>query len=110
MVLRESGAGSRHLVERILDEHGLKPQIVACLDSAEAILRFVEAGLGVSLLPRIVVAGSIGSGRLVGIPIRDATFELRLEWIRVPGRPLSPATRALLDQIASRASRKAGRK
>jgi DNA-binding transcriptional LysR family regulator len=101
MVLRESGAGSRHLVERILEEHGLKPQVVACLDSAEAILRFVEAGLGVSLLPKIVVAESIGRGNLVGIPIRDASFELRFEWIRVDGRPVSPATKAFLSTVSN---------
>lgn len=100
MVLRETGAGTRQVVDRLLAARGIRPAIVAVLDNAEAIRRFVEAGVGVSFLPRIAVAESIARGRLVEVPLRESPMELRFEWIRVPGRPLSPASERFLREIA----------
>lgn len=101
LILRETGAGSRILLERIFQERGIQPTILATLDTAEAIVRFVEAGLGVTLLPRTVVAESIASGRLLQVPVKDALLELRFEWILVRGRPLSPATHTFLEGLGS---------
>ena len=88
-------------MERVFEDRGIRPRILATLENAEAILRHVVAGLGVALLPRIVVAESLQRGDLVEVPLRDASFELRFEWIRVPGRPASPATEAFFREIGN---------
>lgn len=99
LVLREPGAGTRLVVDRALVARGIRPEVAAVLDNAEAIRRFVEAGLGVSFLPLTVVVESLAKGLLVRVPLREAAMELGFEWIRSPGRPVSPAAALFLREL-----------
>lgn len=99
LILRENGAGSRHLLERTFSERGILPNILATLETTESILMYVAAGIGVALVPRTAARESMNRGEIREQQLRDAKFDLRFEWIRVPGRPLSPATSAFLEGI-----------
>ena len=102
LILRESGAGSRQFLERTFQQRKISPNIISSLETAESIVRFVEAGLGISILPRSVVKDSLSRGHLVEIPVKDARLELRFEWILTPGRPVSPTTARFLASLGLR--------
>jgi len=113
LVLRETGAGTRQVVDRVLADRRIRADIAALLDNAEAIVRFVESGFGVSFLPRVAVAEGIAKGKLAEVHLRDVSLELQFEWIRFPGRPVSPASDLFLRGITGaqrqgRRSRAAG--
>lgn len=78
LVMRERGSGSRHVVELGLHHAGLRMtelRIAMELDSTEAILSCVEAGLGVGIVSKWAVAKrsssrTLAALRLEGEPIR----------------------------------------
>jgi DNA-binding transcriptional LysR family regulator len=71
-----AGTNLRTYAEHILADAGVAARVTMELDSVEAIKRMVEAGLGVSLLPRVAIASEVATGRLValtltGIPLPE---------------------------------------
>jgi LysR family transcriptional regulator, low CO2-responsive transcriptional regulator len=62
-LVREAGSGTRSATEDFLAEHGLAPS-KRTLGSASAIVRCVVAGVGVSLLPRDMIANELRTGRI----------------------------------------------
>ena len=71
-----TGTNLRTYAEHILADAGVAASVTMELDSVEAIKRMVEAGLGVSLLPRVAIATEVAAGRLValtltGIPLPE---------------------------------------
>ncbi|MET1178641.1 LysR family transcriptional regulator [Peribacillus simplex] len=82
MIWRESISGTRLIVENMLTEHGVLEKIESYMEigSTQAIKSAVEAGLGISILPRLTVARELEQGflREVGISRIDITRNLWL--------------------------------
>ncbi|MFF2498679.1 LysR substrate-binding domain-containing protein [Peribacillus sp. NPDC058075] len=82
MIWRESISGTRLIVENMLREHGVLEKIESYMEigSTQAIKSAVEAGLGVSILPRLTVARELEQGflRKVGISRIEITRNLWL--------------------------------
>ncbi|MFE4814628.1 LysR family transcriptional regulator [Peribacillus simplex] len=82
MIWRESISGTRLIVENMLREHGILEKIESYMEigSTQAIKSAVEAGLGISILPRLTVARELEQGflREVGISRIDITRNLWL--------------------------------
>jgi DNA-binding transcriptional LysR family regulator len=83
LLMRERGSGTRDVVERELERHGIKRRslrIVMELDSTEAIKSAVEAGLGVGFVSRWALAkdarlgSSIKAVEVDGLRIRRDFF------------------------------------
>jgi len=76
LILGEKGGNTRRLIDLFLEKSGLNPKVAMELQRTGAILKMVELGFGVTILP----AGSVHSGaarsRLRAVPVRD----LNLEW------------------------------
>lgn len=71
-ILRERGSGTRSIFEAALPAFGLTPDalnVVLELPSNEAVRSAVEAGAGVTVLSRLVVAQAIAAGALVDVPL-----------------------------------------
>jgi len=69
IILREVGSGMRHFVEAYLERNGiLRQQLRAFIDinSTEGIISAVEAGLGVSFVPRLALESPV---KQVGVRI-----------------------------------------
>jgi LysR family transcriptional regulator, low CO2-responsive transcriptional regulator len=49
-ILRERGSSTRGVLERTLEEQGIRPRVVMELGSTEAVKKSVAAGLGISLV------------------------------------------------------------
>lgn len=78
LLLREQGSGSRHVVEHALKKAGLSPsqlQIRMALDSTEAIVSGVEAGLGIGFVSQWAIGKAARLGAIV--PVRVENFEIR---------------------------------
>lgn len=67
LLMREFGSGSRRVVEQALQAAGLKSRQLAIrmeLDSTEALLSAVEAGLGITFVSRWAVRNQLALGTL----------------------------------------------
>jgi len=85
LILMEPGTNLRAYVDRLLGAAGVEEQVAMELDNVEAIKRMIEAGLGVSLLPRVAVNDEVNAGRLAALPLADfprANRRILLVWRR----------------------------
>ena len=71
-VSRESGSGTREVMDDYFRKHGVQPEdlhIVMELGSREAIKGAVEAGLGIAIVSRATIQKEIKLGDLIAIPL-----------------------------------------
>ncbi len=69
------------------------------LPTIEAIKKFVAAGNGVALLPRMCVEAEVARGELVSLSVRELKFERKLRLIYRKGGELSHAAQAFLSVV-----------
>ena len=91
-----AGSLAHGLQMRALASFGAAPQQTMNLDHADAILGYVESGLGWSLLPSLEPGGPKGA-RLVAFPLRrpKLTFPVVMAWRK--DAPENPMLDALLE-------------
>ncbi|MEC1522105.1 LysR family transcriptional regulator [Neobacillus niacini] len=82
MIWRESGSGTRLIVENSLREHGIVEKMESYMElgSTQAIKSAVEAGLGISILPRLTVARELQLGLLREVGIEGVVISRNL-WL-----------------------------
>ena len=91
-VSREEGSGTRGVVHEYLKEHGVQTEeINTTLDlaSPEAVKGAVEAGIGVSVVSRTILAKELRLGSLVALPLdpvlmRPFSFVRKKQVFRLP--------------------------
>jgi len=99
LLLFHADSISRKIVDEKLVEAGLTPGAVMEMRSPEAMRKLVEAGVGISFLPQVVVRESVERGDLCTVEVEDVSFEreIGVAWRR--GRYFGSAIRLLLEQI-----------
>ncbi len=99
LILFHADSVSRKVVDEKLAEAGLVPGAVMELRSPEAMRKLVEAGVGVSFLPRLTIRESLASGALKTVGVRGVAFEreIGVAWRR--GRYFGQAVRLLLEAV-----------
>lgn len=102
LLVRETGSGTRAVLEEELAERGIHWPPRMALGSNEAVKHAVRAGLGLALLSRHTLAADPASDGLVVLPV--AGFPLRRQWVLVwrQDRALSLPARTLLDDLRTR--------
>ncbi|MEH7254216.1 LysR family transcriptional regulator [Neobacillus niacini] len=82
MIWRESTSGTRLIIENMLKEHNVLEKIESYMElgSMQAIKSAVEAGLGISILPKIVVARELEQGYLRKVDIKGVNLTRHL-WL-----------------------------
>lgn len=104
-LLREEGSLGRSLIDHVFAARGipLKPMLESV--STQAILRAVHAGLGISLLPELLVQPAVAAGAVAAVELSDEKF-LRTNSVVYHRNKFLPASaRQLMD-----AFREAGNK
>lgn len=99
-IVRERGSGTRSWFEALLDARGFDPAeraITMTLPSNEAVRTAVEAGAGVAVLSRLVVASALRTGDLVELPL--ALEDRQFHALRHKERYRTRAADALADLI-----------
>ncbi len=99
-VTRSPETSTRAWLDRVLAEHGARPQVVAELDSPDAIQRAVAQGLGVALLPRCMVNPEATGVHFIEVEGKPPTRYLKALWPKA--LPLHPLARAFLETLADR--------
>lgn len=102
LIARETGSGTRAVVERALLQLGLKMNPVLSLANTEAIKRSVAAGLGVAIISRLAVESEIAAGTLKVVPIRGLSIRRPLHVLELRHKQRSAATAAFLSLIMPR--------
>ncbi len=91
------GSGTMAVIEREFQRQNLTISFSMVIDNPEAVKKMVEAGLGVSVVSRLILHQEVERGGLVIVPIRDANLSrgLKTAWRR--GKQLSRAARSFLS-------------
>ncbi|KSV58891.1 selenium metabolism-associated LysR family transcriptional regulator [Acetivibrio ethanolgignens] len=74
VILREKGSGTRREAEKQLRRIGIQLSqlnVIASMESPEAIKRAVENGLGISIISKLAVQEEVKKGTLLALPISD---------------------------------------
>ncbi len=99
-LVREAGSGTREATQRLLLAHGVVPGETIEIGSNEGIARAVAHGLGIAMLPRVVVQDLLELGRL-------KQLDFNVEWNRPlyilerASRALSPAAQVFKSLLAT---------
>jgi DNA-binding transcriptional LysR family regulator len=97
----ERDVPTRKASDKILREHGVKPEYVMEFDNIETIKRAVEIGLGAAIVPRKSVEIEAARGSLKPIDFEEGTFTRPLAIIYKRGRELAPAVRKFIEVLTS---------
>lgn len=90
LILYEHGSATRAAIDHWFRRAHATPNVVMELGNAEAIKRLVGAGLGLSVLPKVAVAGEAATGAL-GLCALRPSLERRLGVVYRKGKVLTPA-------------------
>ncbi|MBW4045989.1 LysR substrate-binding domain-containing protein [Acidipila rosea] len=99
LLLREQGSGSRRVVEQALHRHGLpqaKLKVVMDLDSTEAIVSGVEAGLGCGFVSEWAIGKELRLGTVALVPVDGLEIERDFSLVRRLGPEPGGATAAFI--------------
>ncbi len=93
---------SRKRLDYQFGQEGVAPRIAMELPSLEAIKRFVAAGAGIAILPRLCLERELQDGTLVAPRMKSHPIgrDIRMAWRRTRGA--SPLAGDFLDQAARR--------
>lgn len=93
LVMRERGSGSRHAVEHCLQRAGVRLgslRIAMELDSTEAILSCIEAGLGVGFVSQWALRRRAATSALVTLRLAEGTISRSFSLALPQGPELQP--------------------
>lgn len=98
-ILRETGSGSRHVIDAHLQATGLTLRVRLALASNEAIRDLVASGMGLSVLSRQALGEDLERRGLAVLDV--ASFPLRNRWhvVHLRTKLLSLPARALIDDL-----------
>ena len=99
LIYREQGSGTRHVMEKFIEQNNLPVRKKMELTSNEAVKQAVIAGLGYSIMPLIGIKNELQNGELQIIPVKG--FPIKSVWnlIWVKGKNHSPLALAYLDYV-----------
>lgn len=104
-VSRELGSGTRDLGYEVLRARGIEPHVTVELPNGEALVRAVEAGLGVAIVSETTARRAVALGDVRFVSIRDLRMERAFEIIRLRGQSLSPLARAFAALVGEHGER-----
>jgi len=99
LIYRESGSGTRHVMERYIEQNSLPVKKKMELTTNEAVKQAVIAGLGYSIMPLIGLKNELLNGDLQIIPVKGFPITSTWHLIWLKGKNFSPAASAFLKYI-----------
>lgn len=96
LILGEKGGNTRRLIDLFFEKNKLDPKIVMELQRTEAIIKMVELGFGVTILPRGSVQTHVARGTLHAAPVRDLDVKWEFGVAYLKSNYLSPALESFL--------------
>ena len=97
LILGEKGGNTRRLIDLFFEKHKLDPKIVMGLQRTEAIIKMVELGFGVTILPRSSVHTHVARGTLRAAPVGDLDVKWEFGVAYLKSDYLPPALESFLQ-------------
>jgi DNA-binding transcriptional LysR family regulator len=100
----ESDIPTRKAIDQIFRQHGVSVNYVMEFDNIETIKRSVEAGIGVSILPRSALINEVKNGMLMALDFADGEYLRLIGIIHRRGKVFSAAAKEfvrLLTEIGN---------
>ncbi|ETA79760.1 LysR family transcriptional regulator [Youngiibacter fragilis] len=97
LLLRERGSAGRETLEGIFSAFGFEVRPTFESISTQAIVRAIEAGLGVSFLPYLLVKEDIEKGMVRMLKLEGASFERHFSIIHHKNKFITPGMQAFMD-------------
>lgn len=99
LIYREKGSGTRHVMEKYIEQNRLPVRKKMELTSNEAVKQAVIAGLGYSIMPLIGIKNELDRGDLQIIPVKG--FPIKSTWnlIWLKSKNFSPAALSYLEHL-----------
>lgn len=94
-IIRESGSGTRLVMEEYFKEWRISPPVIMRLSSNETIKQAVMANLGLSFLSLHTAASELRQGVLKVLPVSGLPALRRWHVVHIRARTLAPAAEAL---------------
>jgi len=95
--LREAGSGTRKLFEQVMQKSEVQFHIAGVYNNSDGIKKVVEAGLGVSVISKRVVAKELNEGKLVTFKISDMIFKRHFHIVYHKNKYISSELRYMID-------------
>ncbi|MGY4155513.1 DNA-binding transcriptional LysR family regulator [Bradyrhizobium sp. USDA 4461] len=108
LLVLKSGCSYRHQLEGILAARGIVNFRIMELGTIEAIVGLASAGIGISLLPKVVVARAASEGRISAQPLHPTPCRVDTVFIRRADGFFSNSARMLVEQMKQRSLFDAG--
>jgi DNA-binding transcriptional LysR family regulator len=100
LVLPTNTFRTRQILERIEQDEGFRVDPVITSASIPMICNCVREGIGMALLPEMVVASELRAGQLIAIPLEDPAFNrFAVHVVTRLGRHLPKSALLLLDML-----------
>ena len=107
LLLTEAGCGYRKKLDQILALEGIRPGNITEFSSVEAIRECVCMGMGMGLLPEVVIAGEITRKRVVALPWAGPDMAITTYVVWHKDKWVSPAMSAFVSLLEKRIRAKA---
>jgi DNA-binding transcriptional LysR family regulator len=101
IIQRESGSGTRQVMEQFILLHNLSVKKKLELTGNEAVKQAVIAGLGCSIMPLIGIKNDLKNGNLQIIPIQGLPIQSTWNLIWQKSKKLSPVANAYLAYLVA---------
>jgi DNA-binding transcriptional LysR family regulator len=101
LLLTETGCGYRMMLEMQLASELVRPESITEFSSIEAIKQCVAAGMGIGLLPEIVIASELKKRQFAVLNWQAAKISIQTSVVWHKDRWVSPAMRAFLDVVTA---------
>jgi DNA-binding transcriptional LysR family regulator len=101
LLLTETGCGYRMMLEMQLASEQVRPESITEFSSIEAIKQCVAVGMGIGLLPEIVIANELKKRQFAVLNWQAAKMSMETSIVWHKDRWVSPAMRAFLDVVTA---------
>lgn len=98
-IFTERNCSYRRIFEDHLLRQGYHPKVFLEIGNTDIIKKFVEADLGITLLPRFTLFEELSSQRLRTLALRDYQLEMQGQLFYHKSKWLSPALQAFIDLV-----------
>jgi len=99
IIMKETGSGTRKLINGLFEKYQCTPNIVMEIGNTEFIKQLVHRGEGISFLVRESILHELSENKLIIIPIKTEPIFLDVSIAYIKNQPLSPAGQAFLKII-----------
>ncbi|HKK25825.1 MAG TPA: LysR family transcriptional regulator [Gracilimonas sp.] len=96
-LFREPGSGTRLVMQRLIDEHNIEPNVIMELGTNEAVKQAIMAGIGISLISKYSMTLEASVGKISMLDVKELPYINRWKMVYPKGKRLSPAAQNFID-------------